>query len=83
MMGRTFTRQEDVRNGPGVAILSYSLWQRRYGGDPKILGRTVLLGDSPATVLGVMPRGFQFPQVADVWTPLQMDPPRRRAPISS
>src|SRR5207247_2001167 len=54
LIGRTFTADED-RRGAAVAIVSYGLWQRRYGGDPAVLGRTILLNDNKYEVIGVMP----------------------------
>jgi putative ABC transport system permease protein len=61
MMGRVFVPAQDGAEGADkVALLSFELWQRRYGADPDILGRKVLIDDTPRTVVGVMPRGFQF-----------------------
>jgi putative ABC transport system permease protein len=74
IMGRVFTTQEDEPGGDIVVILSYGLWQRRYGGDPELIGRTIRSGGSTATVVGVMPPGFRagypFPGEYDLWTPL-------------
>src|SRR5581483_53444 len=71
-IGRSFTEAEDKPGGGHVAILSYWLWQRLFHGDRGILGRTIDLNDASYTVLGVMPRGFEFPKPADIWTPLQL-----------
>jgi predicted permease len=60
LLGRTFTEQECMRNGPGAAILSHSLWERRYSSDPRIIGRQVVVNDRAATIVGVMPRNFDF-----------------------
>ncbi len=83
-LGRTFTRQEDAphkveegepSHGDRVAVLSYGLWQRRFGGDPAILGKTVRLDRVGHTVIGVLPPNFNFQnQPADVWVPLGLDP---------
>ncbi|HKG91902.1 MAG TPA: ADOP family duplicated permease, partial [Gemmatimonadaceae bacterium] len=78
-IGRAFGAEEDRPNGPRVAVLGWGLWQRRFAGDPGIIGRTILLNDSAVTVLGVMPPGFQLPtdlagQPMDLWMPLQLDP---------
>ena len=54
-------RDEDRPNGPPVAVLGYGLWQARYGGDPAIVGRRILLNDVPVEVVGVMPQGFRLP----------------------
>jgi predicted permease len=70
-LGREFTTAEDVPDGPAVAILSHRLWQRTFGSDPRILGRTVRLKGEEHTVVGVMPADFRSQAEADVWTPLQ------------
>ncbi|CAA9375065.1 MAG: Acidobacterial duplicated orphan permease (function unknown), partial [uncultured Gemmatimonadetes bacterium] len=69
MLGRTF-RPEDFGGGkPSVALISHGLWQRRFGGDPAIVGRTIQLDLAPVTVLGVLPPGLEHPEPRDVWTP--------------
>jgi putative ABC transport system permease protein len=73
ILGRTFTADEDQPDHDLVVILSYGLWQRRFGGDPKILGATLLLNNRSRVVIGVMPKGFQFPEVAEVWGPLALN----------
>ncbi len=70
MMGRTFLREEDQPGGAPVAVLSHRLWQRRYGGDPNIIGKTIRVSDVDRMVVGVMPRDFQFPLNAELWAPL-------------
>src|SRR5262249_38061405 len=57
-IGRGFTREEDSPNGERVVILSYGLWQRRFGADPAIAGKSVSINDNPYTVVGVMPEDF-------------------------
>jgi len=74
IMGRTFTPQEDLPNGPAVAVVSYNLWQSRLGGDPSILGRSVPLDGKPTAIVGVLPRSFVSDPPADLFTPLQPDP---------
>ncbi|HSD46427.1 MAG TPA: ABC transporter permease [Pyrinomonadaceae bacterium] len=72
VLGRVFTRDEDKEGAPQVIVLSYGLWQRRYGGDPNIIGREVNLGGK-TTVVGVLPAGFEFPisdDEQDYWEPL-------------
>ena len=59
--GRMFTAQEDVPNGPRVAIIGYGLWQRRYGGDPAMVGRTIQINGAPYEVVGIMPADFVLP----------------------
>ncbi|MFP5230646.1 MAG: ABC transporter permease [Acidobacteriota bacterium] len=70
MLGRGFTEDED-RPGTGkAAVLSYGLWHTTFRDDPSILGKSILLRGAPYTVVGVLPRGAQMPNPADVWTPL-------------
>jgi putative ABC transport system permease protein len=75
--GRTFSAEEDRPNGPTVAVLSYGLWVRRFGGDTDVVGQTVALGSVPHTVVGIIGSDFdseQFEPRPDVWVPLQADP---------
>ena len=67
--GRTFTADEDRAGGTPVVLLSYGLWQRRFGASPDILGKPINLDSQPYTVVGVMPPGFQLLQPADVFVP--------------
>ena len=60
--GRSFTPEQDRHGGPRGAILSYELWQSRYAGDPKILGRLIMLDDKGYPIVGVLPASFSFPQ---------------------
>ena len=73
ILGRTFTADEDQPDHDQVVILSYGLWQRRFGADPNILGQTLQLNNRSRTVIGVMPKGFQFPEVAEAWGPLALN----------
>jgi putative ABC transport system permease protein len=83
-LGRLFSEKEDLPQAAGktdsprgerVAILSYGLWQRRFGGDQGILGKTIHLSGVGHTVIGVMQPGFRFNETpADVWVPLGLDP---------
>jgi hypothetical protein len=72
--GRTFSAQEDSPNGPKAAIISNSLWQSHFGGDPDILGKTIILNSEPYPVVGIMPPNFIPDPPAQVWIPLQADP---------
>ena len=72
-LGRTFTQEEDSPHGPHVIVLSDSLWRRRYGSDPHIVGKNIELGDDPYTVVGVMSPAFQFDPMPDLWLPFQFD----------
>ena len=74
ILGRTFTPQEDSPHGGKVVVVSYGLWQRRFGGDPAIAGKSLLLGNEPYTVLGVVGKDFQSDLDADIWLPFQFDP---------
>ena len=72
VLGRVFTREEDKEGAPQVIVLSYGLWQRRYGGDPNIIGREINLGGK-TTVVGVLPADFEFPisdDEQDYWEPI-------------
>jgi putative ABC transport system permease protein len=71
--GRAFREEEDRPSGPTVALISYELWQRRFGGDPKLVGQSLTLDDRSYTVIGIFPPGFNMPFAADVWVPLQSD----------
>jgi putative ABC transport system permease protein len=68
-IGRTFLPEEDRAGGTPVALLSYGLWQRRFGGSPDIIGKTIDLDLQPYTVVGILPSGFQILQPADVFLP--------------
>ena len=72
--GRTFSEQEDLPNGPPVAVISQGVWQARFGGTNDVLGRPIPLNGVPYTIVGILPKGFQSDPEADVWIPLQADP---------
>jgi putative ABC transport system permease protein len=74
MLGRTFTQQEDSPNGGHVVVLSYGLWQRRFGGNPKVVGQALSLGGEPYTIIGVLGRDFASDPEADIWIPFQFEP---------
>jgi predicted permease len=70
-LGRTFTAAEDAKGSDTrVAVIGHALWQRRFGGDPRVLDRTIELDGERYRVIGVMPRGFDFPGQAEVWVPM-------------
>jgi predicted permease len=74
IVGRTFTDEED-RSSVQVAVISHGLWQRRYGGDPSIVGRPMLMNGNRYEVIGVMPRGFVFRnRDMDYWIPISFSP---------
>jgi putative ABC transport system permease protein len=72
--GRNFTAAEDAPVGSRVAILSHALWQRRFGGEQDIVGRSITLNDASYTVIGVAPANFRFFYQFDVAVPLALDP---------
>jgi len=74
VMGRTFTAQEDRPGGGKLAVLSEGLWQRRYGSDPAIAGKTIELGGEPYTVIGVVAHSFAIAPPPDLYLPFQADP---------
>jgi putative ABC transport system permease protein len=61
ILGRPFTHADDQPNAPGVIVLGYGLWQRRFNSDPNIVGKQIRIGSTSATVTGVLPEGFRFP----------------------
>lgn len=72
LLGRVFSATDDRDGASGTLLLSYGLWQRRFGGDPNILGRELLLNDERYTVIGVMPRTFYFPsRDIELWAPIR------------
>jgi len=72
LLGHVFTAADNREGASGTALLSYGLWQRRFGGDREILGRQILLNDEKYAVIGVMPRTFYFPnRDTQVWTPFR------------
>jgi putative ABC transport system permease protein len=72
--GRTFLPQEDQPNGPKAAVLSNDLWRTRFGSDPSLVGRPILLSGDPYTVVGILPASFHSDPPADVFLPMQADP---------
>ncbi|HSW30363.1 MAG TPA: ABC transporter permease [Longimicrobiales bacterium] len=73
-MGRFLLEADERPGAPAVVVLGYGAWQTLLGGDPHAVGRTVQLGGTPTTVVGVMPEGYAFPQMQDAWVPLSVDP---------
>lgn len=72
LLGRLFGADDDREGAPGIVLLSYGLWQRTFGGDPTVLGRTVRLDDEPHAVIGIMPPDFQFPDRDTLfWAPFR------------
>src|SRR6266404_5353349 len=77
LLGRAFQAGEDTPGNNGVCVISYGFWQRRFGGDASIVGKSLELNSAASEVVGVMPVGFGFPRPdIDVWTPLAINPVR-------
>jgi predicted permease len=76
-LGRTFASGEDkVGGGERVAVLNHELWQKRFGGDPNLIGKSLKLNGEPFTVVGIMPEHFKFPiDEVEIWLPYQYFPP--------
>jgi putative ABC transport system permease protein len=70
IFGRAFVPQDDQPGAPAVVILGSRIWTTRYNGDPSIIGTRVRVNGAPSTVIGVMPDGFRFPVISDLWQPL-------------
>ena len=93
LLGRTFIDDDGREGQPRVVVISYGLWQRRFGGDNHIVGRQITLNEQPNTIIGVMPpnfgwhiqRGTQASKPADIWLPFQItnDLRRRRGRFAS
>ena len=72
-LGRGFTLDNEKPGQDQVVVLSYALWQRRFGGDPGIINKTIVLDDKPRLVIGVMGADVSLPQAADLWVPMNFD----------
>lgn len=73
-LGRGFRPEEDRPKAGNVAMISYGLWHRMYGGDRAVLGKVVKLNENPVTIIGVLPPEAVLPPDADLWLPLAVDP---------
>jgi putative ABC transport system permease protein len=74
VLGRTFTPQEDSPNGGHVVVIGYGFWQRKFGGNPNIIGTSVSLSNEPYTIVGVLGKSFVTDPLADIWVPFQIEP---------
>lgn len=72
IIGRSFRLDENGPDAPPVVLLGYDLWQDRYGASRDVIGQTIQVNGLVATVVGVMPKGWRYPEVSDLWTPLRM-----------
>ena len=68
-LGRGFAPADEQAGHPAIAILSHALWQRRFGADPSILGKQIVLDEKSYSVIGIMPPGFQYPEIIEAWLP--------------
>jgi len=72
--GRPFTPAEEQAGLDQVAVVSHGMWQRRFGGDPRLIGKTIQLDQRDYTVIGIMPKDFDYPVPVEVWVPLALTP---------
>ncbi|HZB24687.1 MAG TPA: ABC transporter permease [Vicinamibacterales bacterium] len=73
-LGRYILPEDERPGAPPVVVIGHDVWQRRFGGDPAIVGQTIQLGDQHHAVIGVMPQGFLFPNNQSYWMPWHQDP---------
>jgi putative ABC transport system permease protein len=73
ILGRTLTDADQKPGAPQVIVIGERIWRQRFGADPHLLGKDVLVSAVPATVVGVMPAAFRFPSVWELWQPLRID----------
>jgi putative ABC transport system permease protein len=82
-LGRTFLATEEDSSAAPVVVLSYSMWQRYFGGRTDVLGRSMLVDGAPSTIVGVMPAQFQFPEAQTLfWAPFALGGRQRVAPVA-
>jgi putative ABC transport system permease protein len=85
-VGRLFAPQEDLDDAPAVAVLSDGLWRRRYGADPEVVGRTIVVDGEPRMVVGVLRRGADLPAslsgAHDIWLPMRLSAAERISEVS-
>ena len=72
-LGRGFSLESEKPGQDQVTVLSYALWQKRFGGDPEIINKTVVLNSKPFQVIGVMPAHLRLPQPVELWVPMNFD----------
>ena len=70
ILGRDFTAADNKPGAERVIILGYEIWKRDFNGDPNVVGQNVRVNSKPATIIGVMPANFKFPNLEELWTPL-------------
>lgn len=72
ILGRQFRPEEEGPDAPPVALIGYDVWKSHFAGDAEIVGKVVLLNGQQTTIIGVMPKGWRFPEVCDLWMPLRV-----------
>ncbi|HUR21391.1 MAG TPA: ABC transporter permease, partial [Vicinamibacterales bacterium] len=73
VLGRALVDADAAPAAPPVMVIGHALWRRRFGSDPGVIGQSVMLGETPTTIVGVMAEGMKFPSAHEVWVPLRMD----------
>jgi len=73
ILGRQFRPEEDQLNAAPVALIGYDVWQNHFAGDRAVVGKIIPINGKQVTIVGVMPKGWRFPEVCDMWMPLQMN----------
>ena len=73
LLGRNLQPGDTQKGQDDVAVLSYGLWQKRFGGDPNIIGSKTMISGKSTAIIGVMPSGFDFPQQSEIWVPMALD----------
>lgn len=79
IMGRGLLEEENQPGKDAVAVIGYSLWQRRFGADPNILNKTITINGITRTIVGVLPQGFNYPKGAEIYSPIAITPELARA----
>jgi predicted permease len=72
LLGRSFSQADDEPGATPTVLLSHRFWEKRWGGDPSVIGQTIRVDEVPRAVIGVMSPGTQFPEDTDLWTPLAL-----------
>jgi putative ABC transport system permease protein len=72
ILGRQFRPEEDNLSAAPVALIGFDVWKKHFGGDPAVVGKTISINGKQTTIIGVMPKNWRFPDVSDLWMPLQL-----------
>jgi putative ABC transport system permease protein len=80
LLGRTLGRADDVTSAENVLVISHALWRRRYGGSRDAIGRRLMIGEQPFTIVGVMPADFDYPRGVEAWMTLSADASKEMNP---